>query len=600
MVRFVLLMSMLFVNLIASDILPIDVKNNSYNILTNAEYFLDKSKALTINDMKHLNKKFLKIEKKVLSFGYAPDFNVWIKYKLQNNTNKDIEKIVEYENPLTTHISYFDMSEKKEYKEGLYQIAQGRKTINPIFKVRLKPYESKLFYIKASSVIVTLIVKLHLYSIDDFYEKEIKYQFVLALFFGSMLILGIYNLFIYLYTQDKSYLYYVLYIFGIIVHHMMYVGIGSIYILNQKWSIFFINYSSLLVAFPIYFLALFTKSFLKTSQYKVLHNILLLFLLLVPLSVLFFTYLQELSHYRNIVTYFLLFYLVYITSYAAYKKNPQAYFILFGWFIVFIAGSVMYTSSIGLFNIREYFPYIVELSFVTEAIVFSIALAYKIKQFQDDKINEKKNLEIMVKTKTIDLEKTLNDKNLLLKEINHRVKNNMQIMVSLIRLQVDEIEDKKTQEVLTTTYNRVNAMSNLHELLYFQEDISDINATDYFRLIADKIQESYSKTILLHLKIQAVLKLNEAVHCGLILNELITNAFKHAFISENGNIYIKLLMTETHYKLIVSDDGVGYNQKEISNSLGLTLVNSLAKSKLNAKVDIYSTNGVEVKIVWKI
>lgn len=590
--------------------LEINNTTKFYNILPHSKIFIDKSESLTIQDILKKKYNFKQNDKEQLTYGYSPNFNVWIKFSLKNSTNNTVNKILEYNNPLTTHIEFFSPTDNYAQKEGLYQTAKNRKTVNPIFNITLQPQESKTFYIKATSHITTLIISLNLYDDNSFYEKEIKHQLFLGLFFASMLILGIYNLFIYFFTKDRSYLYYVLYIFGIIAHQMIYVGMANVYLFSQSLRIDFIEYAAFVVAFPIYFLALFTKSFLHTKQYPRMDKILNIFLVIIPISVIIFVASDTFNKYRNLLYLSLFTYLIIITVYAAVKRNRQAYFILFGWFIILMASTFMLLSSIGIFDFHQHFPYIIEIAFVLEAVIFSIALADRIKQLQKEKNdantkliiqqqNEKKRLEQKVTKKTEDLKSTLDEKEILLKELNHRVKNNMQTIVSLVRLQIDEIESPDVKSILWTTYNRINAMSHLHELLYYQKNISNVNATDYIRLLTDEIQESYNKEIKIHLDITTELKLEQAVYCGLILNELITNAFKHAFVSKNGNVYIRLIKDATTNILSVSDDGIGFDEKEPSSSLGLVLVNSLAKSKLGGSVDIVSNHGVTVTIKWE-
>lgn len=611
MLKYFLIIFLFFLYIAKATVIEVDDKTKFYNLLPDSKIYIDKSKSLALQDILKIKNEFKENDKKLLAYGYSPDFNVWVQFTLKNTTNKPLNKIVEYDHPLTTHIEFFNPSDTYTKKEGLYQMDRNRRTINPIFKINLNAQESKTFYIQASSHITTLIVKLTLHNTDSFYEKEIKHQFILGLFFAAMFILGIYNLFIYFFTKDRSYLYYVLYIFGVILHQMIYVGIANIYILNQKFSIFFIEYASLLVAFPIFFLALFTKSFLELHQYKIYNKILTVYLLLFPFLTSIFIFTEQFNRYRNIFTMLLMIYLVVITIYATLKRNRQAYFILFGWFIILVAGTFMYLSSIGIFDMHQYFPYIVEISLVSETVIFSIALADRINQLQKEKNeankklitqqkNEKERLEIKVSEKTIDLKNMLDEKQMLLKELNHRVKNNMQTIVSLIRLQLDELEENKAKEILTTTYNRISAMSHLHELLYYQTNISKVNAKDYFRLLTSEIQESYGEYITIHLEITSDLELEQAIYCGLILNELTTNAFKHAFTLNSGNIYIKFSRTQTHYLLSVSDDGIGYSEDISSNSLGLLLVNSLVKSKLKGNINIDSNNGVEVIIKWEV
>lgn len=589
----------------------IDSHTHFNDILSQSKIYIDNTRSLTLQNIIKKEKDFQENNQSLLAYGYAPKFNVWVQFTLKNTTDKPIKKILEYDNPLTTHIEFYNPSDHQMIREGLYQVSQDRKTVNPVFTITLQPNESKMFYMKVSSHITTLIMELKSWNVNEFYQKEIIHQLILGLFFASMVILGLYNLFIYFFTRDISYLYYVLYLCGIIAHQMVYVGFSNIYIFSQSFSIIFIEYAPFVVAFPIVFLALFTQSFLKLRQYPRINKILKIYISSFPIVFLLFTFTDLLNTNRNLFALLLLAYLVFITIYTAYKKNIQAYFILVGWFVVLIAGFIMYVSSIGLFNINTYELYIVEIAFVLEAVILSIALANRIKLLQKEKDdanaqliyqqeNEKQLLTIKVSEKTNDLKSALDEKEMLLKELNHRVKNNMQTIVSLIRLQLDDIDDIYVKNILSTTYNRITAMSHLHELLYYQTDISNIDAEEYFVLLTDEIRESYSQNINIHLNISAELQIEQAIYCGLILNELATNALKHAFKENKGNLYINLTKDSTHYHLSVVDDGDGYTKKASSSSLGLVLVNSLVKSKLHGIITTDTSNGVQVNITWEI
>ncbi|MBP1680324.1 MAG: two-component system sensor histidine kinase [Proteobacteria bacterium] len=580
-----------------------------YDLLPHAEIYIDKTQLLTLKEVQTKEGEFLKNEKKLLGFGYAPNFDVWVKFTLKNETDKTMVKILEYDNTITSEIELFEESNLTSSKEGLYYISSGRKTINPIFKISLAPQESKTYYLKARSYVTALIMKLNLWEREHFYEKEISHQLCLALFFGAMSILAIYNLFLFFFTKDVSYLYYVLYIVGVMVHHGIYVGLANIYILNQEWIVRLIGLSPFIVAFPIVALALFSRSFLRIQQYPLLGKILNIYLIVFTLFLFATLFTNTLHPYRNIFFISLLVYLFIVALYAAVKKNRQAYFILFGWVTILIAFFFMYLSSAGIFNIYEHMRYFIELCIVLEALIFSIALADRIKQLQKDKEianetlmhqqkNEQQRLELKVKEKTKNLNVALEEKELLLKELNHRVKNNMQMIVSLVRLQKDEISDETLQDILQTVHNRINAMSHLHELLYKQETILHVNAYDYFSLLMEEFEDSSEKDIAIHFDIKTDLKIDQAMYCGLILNELVTNAFKYAFPNGTGNIHILLDKMGTHYRLRVYDDGVGYNEEKISNSLGLVLVKTLALQQLRGEMRIDSTQGVRVEIIW--
>ncbi|MGD9625560.1 MAG: histidine kinase dimerization/phosphoacceptor domain -containing protein [Arcobacter sp.] len=404
-------------------------------------------------------------------------------------------------------------------------------------------------------------------------------------------------------------LYYVLYILGLIIHHLMYTGIANVYFLNYEQKITIVSLASVIVAIPVYALGLFTKSFLQTKQYKKFNMVLNGFLILIPISVIFFLVTDDYDKYRNTFTMLFLVFLMIITLYATLKKNKQAYFIFFAWVIFLSSGLLMYLSSAGIFDIKKYFPYLIEASFVVEAIIFSIALANKITNLQKEKNeanqkliiqkeNETKKLSNEVNLRTKDLKNALDEKELLLKELNHRVKNNMQTIVSLIRLQSDEIENEKLKDILLTIQNRISAMGHLHELLYKQDDINYIDVYEYFEVLIDEVRDSYDSFIEIHLDIKTKLKMEQSIYCGLIINELITNSFKYAFPDKKGNIFITLEKENENIKLTIKDDGIGFDETKVNFSLGFTLVKTLAVSQLKGEIDINSKNGVTTTILW--
>ncbi|MFW3380938.1 7TM diverse intracellular signaling domain-containing protein [Aliarcobacter butzleri] len=598
----------IFSSNIYANILNIDENTKNINLLQYSEIYIDKTRSLTIEDIKNPNIKFEKNDKNILAYGYSPDLDVWIKITIKNNSNKSILKIIEYNNPLTTNIDFFDSNKNIHLKDGFLIDNLDKSTINPIFKIEINPNEENIYFIKATSNITTLIVDLKLWDENVFYKKEIKHQLILSLFFGAMFILGIYNLFIYLFTKDKSYLYYVLYIFGLILHHLVYVGFAKLYIFNLETLKIIIELAALFVALPIYFLGFFTKSFLQTIKYPKLNKILNIFLIIIPLSIIFFLLTEEYDKYRtNLLMLFLIFLMI-VTIYASLNKNRQAYFILFAWFVFLSSGLLMTLSSMGIYNTLP-FPYLIEVSFVLEAVIFSIALANRITNLQKEKNeanqklivqqeNETKRLSKEVDLRTKDLKVALGEKEVLLKELNHRVKNNMQTIVSLIRLQSDEIEDEKLKDILLTTQNRIAAMGHLHELLYNQENINFIDVYEYFEILVDEVKSSYDESINIHLDIKTKLKMEQAIYCGLMINELITNSFKYAFLNKKGNIYITLEKNNNILKLSVKDDGIGFNKDNTTFSLGLTLVNTLAINQLKGEMDIESKNGTLITISW--
>ncbi len=590
----------------SNETISITQTTSNQEILTQSEIFIDNTQKLSFEEIK--TKSFQKNNSETLSFGYSPYLTLWVKFTLTNQSNQPIKKVLEYGNPLTTNVElYYDTN---HLEDGLFQINYIRESLNPSFEIFLNPNQTKTYYIKASSYITTLIVKLNLWDINSFEKQVEKHNMILAMFFASMLILTIYNLFIYFITNDKNYLFYILYMIGIIVHQLVYTGFGSIYIFNQDITILLVKYASILVAFPVFMLALLVKSFLKLSQYPKWNNTLNIYLLIFIILSFVFLITDRFNQYRSFFSVILLLFLISITIYATLKKNRQAYFVMFGWFLFAMAAFCMYFSSLGIFYIFDDFKYFVESTLILEALVFSVALADKINQLEQKKneanmeliLNqqfEKQRLEYQVKEKTKALKKAYDEKNLLLKELNHRVKNNMQTIISLIRLQSQEIEEKKIKSMFQTIQNRISAMSSLHELLYNQENPSYVNAYDYFEKLVDELKESFeTQDIKIEFDINVNIKAEQAVYCGLIVNELITNAFKYAFVDGNGTINISLKKENENYLLSISDDGIGYEQQNNANTLGLILVETLATKQLKGKFQHNTQDGVKVVISW--
>lgn len=601
---FIIFISPLFAN-------SIDInKSSSKEILSSSQIFIDDTKTMTIKEISTNQINFSDINSVIKRFGYSPNFNVWVKFTLHNTQNEPISKILEFDNSLVTNISLYE-NDFLINKEGLLNKKIDRRTVNPIFSIDLDKNETKTYYMEISSKKTSLTLKLNLYSYDDFYSKEIFHQIILSLFFGAMIILALYNLSIFFMIKDISYFYYVAYIVTLVLHHLLYVGFANLYMFNSLLMEYIVNYAAIFIALPVLFLALFSKSFLQTSQYRKIDLILNFLIALLILSVIFFILTNYLEKYRNVIPIFVMVYLFFITLYSFMKKNIQAKLILFGWTAILSAGLIMYLSSAGIISVDLSSYYVVEISFVLEALVFSIALANRIKRLQEERnkiqtklIEEQKDNEVKLNTlvakKTNNLEIALEEKEILLRELNHRVKNNMQTIISLIRLQNDEIEDSKINMLLSTIQNRISAMSHLHELLYRKDTITFVDAYEYFERIVFEIQQSFEHDIEVEYDTNCTLSSESAIYCGLIINELLTNSFKYAFDeNESGFIKIVFFKKDNEYSLLYADNGKGYDSTIKKESLGLILIETLTKKQLKAQLDINSNNGVRVEIKWK-
>ena len=206
------------------------------------------------------------------------------------------------------------------------------------------------------------------------------------------------------------------------------------------------------------------------------------------------------------------------------------------------------------------------------------------------------------------LKASLKEKEVLLKEIHHRVKNNLQIISSLLKLQSSYLKDIEAQALFKDSYNRVRSMALIHEKLYRSSDLAKIDLADYIRNLLGNLFSSYgvsSQAIELKLKVDNIsLDVDTAIPCGLIINELVSNSIKYAFIPDLcGEICVEFsLKRENEYILLISDNGVGLPSDfdlEQTDSLGLQLVFNLAE-QLGGSIDLNTAHGTKFIIKFGI
>jgi PAS domain S-box-containing protein len=207
---------------------------------------------------------------------------------------------------------------------------------------------------------------------------------------------------------------------------------------------------------------------------------------------------------------------------------------------------------------------------------------------------------------------SLKEKEVLLKEVHHRVKNNLQIISSLLDLSRLKTENGASRDTLTDARNKVYTMALIHSQLYASERADRIDMAEYVRELATHIEKMYTSkgtAVTPLLAIEKIhLTMNQAIPCALVLNELITNAFKHAFRgSEEGTLIITMKKTqEGSIRMEVKDNGVGMPQSELSagadavgaRTLGLRLVQSIVQDQLKGKLEMESEGGLTVLITF--
>jgi PAS domain S-box-containing protein len=207
------------------------------------------------------------------------------------------------------------------------------------------------------------------------------------------------------------------------------------------------------------------------------------------------------------------------------------------------------------------------------------------------------------------MEQSLKEKEVLLREVHHRVKNNMQVISSILNLQSSYVSDEYTLSLLKESQNRIKTMAYIHESLYQNKSFTSVNFSEYVHTLVNNIVQSYaynSEKIKLALNIEKVtLSLDSSIPAGLIINEIITNAIKHAFPGTRQGLITFTLRTENNFVFLeLKDDGVGFAPGvdfENSHSLGLQLVNTLIEQiEAELKFKTEADKGTEVFVTFKM
>jgi PAS domain S-box-containing protein len=203
------------------------------------------------------------------------------------------------------------------------------------------------------------------------------------------------------------------------------------------------------------------------------------------------------------------------------------------------------------------------------------------------------------------IEESLKEKDVLLKEIHHRVKNNLQIIISLLNLQSGYIKDETTLKAVQDGQNRVRSMALVHEKFYQSEELSEIDFGEYVEKLSQYIYQSYGdKSDRIHLIIEAGrvgLDMDTAMPSGLLVNEIVTNAYKYAFPGDmQGEIRINIKQEDGKVIFRISDNGVGLPEQinlEQSETLGMQLIQALT-AQLDGELTVKRDKGTEFTITF--
>jgi len=556
-----------------------------------------------INIIKN-SKKFKIFGKQHINLGFNPKSTIWIKLELNNSDNQKLSRVIKVDNPLLEEVVFY--SSRDGYAPHIEGMLCAKKYLYPIFVLNFQPKEKIEIYIKVKNTTTSLQFGLELLKQESLSQADRSEQLFIVFFIGILSAFFIYSFVLFFYTKDTSYFLYSFYLFFLMFQQLTFVGFLPLYTSEE-----FTKIDNLLVvpkvAFVIIAAALFAKNFLKTKNYIVLnkiYNFFIGFLILqIPLFGTQWFYLPEIT----VITGFLfVLFNTFCGFYVYFHGNKQARFFIVGWIFLIIGYLVMIFDALGLISIMYYFPQLILLLTSIEALFLLLAFVDKInildkqkkeldKVLFDEMANRHSLVKREVEQKTQELKKAVEEKTTLLRELHHRVKNNLQLILSIIRLQRYNIKDKEVVEQFEKLEFRVKSVAKTHEMLCASDDIAIVDMHEYVTSLCEEIRVGFTKEkIEIEYDIELSLALCKAVYLGLIINELVSNSIKHAFAKDGGVIKISLKDEGENYLLCIEDNGKGYEKSAITEkTLGLRLVDSLVTNQLDGTIDLIEGDNVK-------
>ena len=362
---------------------------------------------------------------------------------------------------------------------------------------------------------------LFMYSYEALTEKIDKEQILIGIYHGAILVMLIYNFFIFVSIKDLSYLYYVLFNLGWVLAMFTLNGLSFQYFWPRAswWT-----NNSLLFSFCFAFFwgIQFSRTFLNTRQNTPVMDWglrALLGLAIVGMGAALLGSYAFSVRLTSVIGMCSL--MVWVSGLLCWQQGARsARYYLPAWTALICGIAVLSLKNFGLLPHNTFTIWAPQIGSATEITLLSLGLADRIKLLQQEKESAQQEL----------LETKLNLQETLLKEVHHRVKNNLQVIASLLSLQSGYVKDEQALAMFVESRQRVESMSLLHEQLYHSPNSELINFTSYAQTLLTHVSQSYGARVSLQITMDDILiGLDTAVPCGLILHELISNAFKHAF-----------------------------------------------------------------------
>ncbi len=553
----------------------------------------------------------------------------WIKFHLVRNSKEAL--ILSNQVPRSTRVRLFKQIKSDSFVEASYSnylplLGQKYSPSNKLIDLNLAYQEEATFYAKIKGAKPTNN-HIQIGSKEVIYQYLITQEIILNLFIGIMLLIFCANFVIFVTSRDINYLLYSASI-GTISLSVLSMLDGS---LQYSWSnlLFLSSKYTLLIGsialfFSLQFMLNFLDSSLKYPRFcRFVHC--LSFLVFSPVVIALVE--PSFNAYRSFELFNLLVGLSLLIGgfqswYSGYK--PARFFTL-GWLILLSFVSLYSGTYFGFIGTKVVPLHYLAFGIILKSLFISFALADKanfdkskgLKAIHDKKVLLRKQNELLrqqlndksqeIYQNHLSIKQHIKEKETLLKEVHHRVKNNLQVITSLLSLQKTNLDNEKLKEIFTVSQNRINSMAIIHEMLYQSNEFTEINFKDYLPKLAAEIIKTHRKqaqNIRLNITVEEInFNLDLSIALGLIINEIMSNSIQHGFRNQtDGMIHVTLSEQPQHiFVLKISDNGSGINHdlEHLNNSsIGLNIIKKLAKQiQANIILDSYN-KGVKYTLTF--
>ena len=575
----------------------IDITLPSQSLLEQCDIYFDKNSSELETIIK---RQFTPSKVTSLNLG-ATQQHIWLKLQFNNPSNQRVKKILLFKDPSLEHIHLYNQQGKSLSKTGVMEYdPSSHKTLFFYLPIELKAKEAKTFFIELYNEHVPLGFSLWLEEESHYIEQDRTEQIVDIFLLGMIASLIIYSLVMSIYLKEKSYLFYALYLSTLFYMMFSYLGFTPL-IFSKEFTLADVSLTIFRVYSVTLATAFFAIYFLKIWQHRLLFWLYLLFIGLTAITMLFYHSDQPKDIDMALTIGSMIVIYNFIAGVVVYKKGyKEARFYIVGFGVVLLSYLIMISDAFGWSYFTQHYYNLILWTTLFEAITLSLAFADRYIVVQEKLLYEithkKAEIEEEVTQKTQQINQMLNTKELLLKELHHRVKNNLYIILSMVQMQGRASIDTSRFKELE---NRIHAISKSYDTLMLNQNLDKIEMKSYLNSLIEQIALGFKKeSIKVISTINATLSLSHAVYVGLIVNELLTNAYKYAFDEQGGSIEILLQKEKEQYHLRIKDNGKGFKPTQKRHgSLGLILVESLVKEQLRGEMRFESLGGVLFE-VW--